>query len=206
MRFVPLSSIRRVPGLRNVLLASMLLATIEVGDARGDTVALYADSLRTTCAGIPSQDRVLLWIHHYAPAGATGLRFRIPEPPCLVEIEGPISTMSPFTKIGRIDTGIEFQYGACLSGWVYVGVTWLFDYLGLGGWSSCCEVSMLAHPASLSGDIEIRSCDDEWIPAPHVSVIIYPNPTCPCDTPTGIIDPEPPMPSTWGAIKALYRE
>ena len=206
MRFDPLSPIRRVSYFRNVVLAAAFLTIVEAGNARGDSVALYADSLRTTCAGIPNEfSGVLLWIYHYAPAGATGLRLRIPEPPCLADIYGPSPVSTPFIKIGSITAGVEFQYSECLSGWIYVGLTALFDILGLGGWTSCCEIPMLAHPASLSGEIEIRSCDGEWIPVPHVSVIINSNPTCPCDTPTGIIDPEPAIPSTWGAIKALYR-
>ena len=192
---------------RLITLGLGVLACISLGvtssSGQSDVIALYGDTLRTDCAGYPSNDVVTLHIFHFSAGGATGSQFRITMPGCLEvtgEIIGPGLGPSPFPNTGDLRFGIAFQYGSCVSGWIYVGSFGYVDIMGLGAFGPCCEQPILAHPTASTGQPEAFDCQGVPVAALPVSGMITTVTGCSCSTPTGI----PSQETTWGSIKELY--
>lgn len=178
-----------------VLAATPTFAQVEV-------IALFGDSLRTDChSGVDGF--AWFYLFHYSASGATGSRFRLPDlEPCLGEPEGPMIATSPFPHSGHPKTGVTFNYGACLTGWIYVGLVAYIDPSGFG-FAPCCEQPIVAHPGAVTGEVEALDCLSGTRVAVAVTGIVNGNASCPCSPATGIPD-DPVAPSTWGVIKALY--
>jgi len=173
--------------------------------SQNQVVALYGDLIPSDCQSWTRSGGAYagFYVFHYSASGATGSRFRLPEPPptCLGECEGPIFLQSPYSRTGSLWAGITFEYGVCLTGWILVAEVFYLDPSGFGlPW--CCEQHVLAHPEASSGQVEARDCGGIWRVAEGVSGIIGGDPTCPCSPPTGIED----VSTTWGTVKACFTE
>ena len=144
------------------LLLAVALATLPATPSQADFIALFDDSLRTDCSesAPPGQRQALFHVFHYSSSGATGSRFQLPKPACeFFDISGPMGpqlTAFPFT--GSFKGGVEFQYGACLTGWIYLGVVFYLDIVGLGSYPICCEYPPVAHPSATTGQVEAFDC------------------------------------------------
>lgn len=174
--------------------------------AHGDTIALYADSMRTDCSvSAGAGDFAVFYVYHYSSSGASGSQFRLPKPPCeFFDIFGPTIDQAAFPYTGHPESGLVFQYGECLTGWTYLAVVFYFDFIGLGQFPTCCEKPPLAHPSATSGQVEAFDCAGTPHPAAGISGIFNGDATCPCDVVTGVFD-DPSAPTTWGAVKAQYK-
>jgi hypothetical protein len=191
--------------MKVVLLLLMAVAFVSGSASQGecDTIALFADTLQTSCGGpIPEDGWFFFHIFHYSAAGATGSRFRLPEVGCLAGNIGGYGWDYRFPVIGGYFSGVEFSYGECLTGWVYLGAIVYIDCCGLGGWGRCCEQRVEAHPDAMTGMVEAIDCSGTSQVAEGQSGFINIDDTCPCGTPTGIAERK----NTWGALKALYRD
>ena len=189
-----------------ILTLVICLSSMRTG-AQAEIVALYGDSLETgTCDGSQFQPQALaiFYIFHYSSSGATGSRFAISPPNCLTfgGIIGPFLFQPAFPSTGTLETGIEFNYGACLSGWIYIGVVGYWDLLGLTS-GFCCEHPILPHPSASSGQVEAMDCSNSPKVATAHSGIVGVNESCPCSVVTGIRGDRQ---TTWGAIKSLYAD
>ncbi len=186
------------------VLAGIIALVATSVDGRADVIGIYTDSTRTDCAAIPigGPSFLLFFVYHYSAEGASGCRFRFPRPPCIgaSTINGPILNDKPFSWTGDLESGIEFDYGACLTGWTFVASVAYWDVVGLGGWPNCCEQQILAHPSSLSGYVEAIDCGGSPRDAVAFSGFLTLTEVCQCSVATGIAYPT----CTWGAIKALY--
>jgi hypothetical protein len=192
---------------RLITIGLAVLACVSLGvtssSGQSDVIALYGDTMRTDCAGYPEDDMVVLYIFHYSPSGATGSQFRIAMPACLEatgEIIGPSLGQPAYPSTGNLKTGITFQYGVCLTGWIYVATFAYYDIMGLGGFGACCEQPVLAHPAASTGQVEAFDCQAVPRVALGVSGMVTTVTGCSCSTPTGI----PNQDTSWGSIKELY--
>jgi len=126
-------------------------------------------------------------------------------PECLSrigEVAGPYLEQPGFPSTGYLSSGIAFQYGACLSGWIYLGKLVYIDIIGLGGFNACCEQAVLAHPAASTGEVEAFDCEGVPKIASGVSGMTSTISGCACSIPTGILNET----TTWGKIKDLYSE
>jgi hypothetical protein len=190
-----------VAGIFAVIVTLLTCSTIST--AQSDGIFLFGDSLRTSCTDTVYREySAFFYMYHHAPSGAQGSRFLIPRDPCILSdnIVGPY-VYTPHPKTGTLETGIEFNYGQCRSGWIYVGVISYWDIIGLDGMPFCCEQLILPHPSAATGMVESIDCAGEAQTAAIHTGIFNGNSTCPCPVVTGITD----RPITWGAIKALYR-
>ncbi len=175
-----------------------------LGDAHGDVIAIYRDLSRTECDTPPFLGvSVTFFVFHYSAGGATGSRFRVPRPGCLIvtSITGPRLSTDPFPWTGDVKNGIEFSYGACLTGWTFVASVRYFDVVSLGGWPFCCEQQVLTHPGSSTGQVEAIDCGGAAAEATVFTAFITHTAGCLCSVATGI----PNGSFTWGAIKELYK-
>jgi hypothetical protein len=171
---------------------------------QADVIALYGDTLRTDCNIDFSEDVAIFYIFHYSTAGASMCQFRIPRVSCMDfgGILGPTMWQPAYPYTGDIETGIAFDYGACLTGWIYLAVGTYWDMIGLTG-GLCCEQTVLEHPGASTGQPEAFDCQGQPSVALGLSGFITDEPVCTCDVPTAI--PDQPH-TTWGAIKALYAD
>lgn len=172
--------------------------------AYGDAIALYGDTLRTDCIAIPNVNLLASFvIFHYSASGTSGSQFRIPRPVCMSfdNIVGPILLQAAFPTVGNLESGIKFQYGECLTGWIRLGWVVYFDPTGLGGWPVCCEQPVLAHPAAASGQVEEFDCVGSSGVVPAFSGVISISGGCSCSVVTGIQN----QTTTWGVIKEMYK-
>ncbi len=188
------------------LAAAVIILSLNPRTIHADVIALHGDSLQTsTCDGGLSQPDILavFYLFHHSSEGATGSRFVIPRPDCLDfgGVYGPNLVQSAFASTGNLESGIEFQYGACLSGWIFVAVVAYIDWIGLTS-GSCCEQPIHPHPDATSGQVEAFDCDNVAKGATPRRGIVGVTSSCPCDTVTGIHDDT--LYGTWGSIKALY--
>ena len=185
-------------------LAGMIALVATSVDGRADVIGIYTDPLRTDCDAPPINDKfVIFHVFHYSAGGAIGSRFRFPRPACLQvsSIDGPMLNEKPFPWTGDLENGIEFSYGACLTGWTFVVSVVYWDVVNLGGWPNCCEQQILAHPSSLSGYVEAIDCGGSPRDAVSFSGFLTLTEVCQCSVATGIAYPT----YTWGAIKELFR-
>ena len=157
-----------------VLAVAIITFTLLPTAAHADVFVLYADSLVT----------------------ATGSRFKVERPGCMDvdDIHGP------YMQWTYPNSNWEFQYGECLTGWIFLGIISYWDIMGLGGWGRCCEQAILPQPSS--GLVEAIDCEDQAVTATTLSGFIDVDSPCPCGTATGV--PGDGVESTWGAIKALF--
>jgi hypothetical protein len=192
------------------IVASILIALIVWGTcatdstAQSDGIFLFGDSLRTTCTDtLMDEYLVIFHMYHYAPSGAQGSRLRIPREPCIVfgNISGP-GLYTSLATTGMLEGGIEFSYGECRTGWIYLGAFSYYDVMGLGGLPTCCEQLILPHPSATTGMVESIDCAGTAQVVTAHTGIIKGNDTCPCPVVTGIVD----NPPTWGRVKALYQQ
>ena len=187
-------------------LAVLAFVSLNLTSSSGqtDVIALYGDTLRTECSAYPEDCMVVLFIFHYSLSGATGSQFQIAMPPCLEatgEIIGPSMGQPAYPSTGTLETGITFQYGTCLTGWIYVTTFAYVDIMGLGGFGACCEQPVLAHPGASTGQVEALDCQSIPRVASGVSGMVTTVAGCSCTIPTGIPNRE----TSWGRVKELFR-
>jgi hypothetical protein len=149
-----------------------------------------------------------LRVYHDFAIIASGSRFRIEA--------GPGVTMTYLSEvhhfpmtIGNTQDGITICYDACLGPSILVAT---MNYMAYGTSELCSEIRVVPHPDAET--VEAMRCDGTALRA-YVSdlVIRTPGGSCGCagghvfpGTPR-LIDcsPSPLEPTTWGRIKALYR-
>ncbi len=186
--------------MRTVCLAGLFTLLSIVSVASGDTIGLFADTGGTDCQINDSQEGLLnIFVVHTAPDGATSSAFSAPMPACMVGAtylsdSGGIGCPGPLCP-GNSQSGILVTYGSvCLSGTVWILTVSFFVQ---GTTELCCEYPVLPHPDL---GLTVGDCDDNPIPAQGGVAVVNGDATCPCRVPV------PVEVTTWGAVKALYRE
>lgn len=184
------------------LLSVLLVVVFSPGAAQSDVVAIFGDSLGSDCnvPNPPEVGTVLFYVFHYSATGAKGVRFMAPYQACLVETEFFLDLYEFPATVGGSQSGLSVDYGECLTGWIHVLTIVYADYIGFGS-PPCCLYPVLPDPSAPSGKIEVTDCHEKVVFGVGVHGIVNSNESCPCGTPTGIID----RASTWGGIKALFR-
>jgi hypothetical protein len=185
--------------------AVILFVATDAAIGQNDVIALFSDIDRSSC-GVewPMDFPVYIYVFHYAqPAGATGSRFSLPRPLGPTgNISDPLFYSWQYPWTGTIQGGLEFSYGSCLDGWIFLCIIYYWDCCGLGGWGQCCAQTVEPHDSSLTGQIETLDCEGIAHPAIGRSWIGDMVDSCLCVVPTGIQY----HPTTWGSIKGMYSE
>jgi hypothetical protein len=189
--------------MKRVMALAVGILWLCTAGSNADVIALHSDLMRSDCtATLTVWDGMVLYLFHYSPGGATGSRFVLPREIAFGNIEGPWLVDEQFPHTGVPEQGIEFHYGSCKSGLVYVTSVVYYDVVGLGGWPVCREQRILAHPSSQSGQAETITCVGTAEAADPFHGMLSYTPGCPCPTVTGVASQS----RTWGAIKSVFAQ
>jgi len=172
--------------------------------AQAEQIALYAESFNGNWSCYYQEiwpryggDFVTIYVVHTS-AGATGTRFR------LERSGGQLWwsywwTTSNFAVSGNPEQeGITIDYGSCLNGSI-VAAGFLYELFPPSG--ECRFLTPVAHADAESGEVEVTLCDQSVVAATGRPLTVNYSPQCVpwCNT-------VPVEHTTWGQIKALYRE
>lgn len=157
------------------------------------SIGIFSDAQGTDCNVYDSSPGVMkFYVVHVRKTGATAAWFAAPQPPCLSTAVYLYDTPVFPTTIGNSQTGVEIQYGDCLSSPIHILT---IEYGRLGQTGSCCRYPVISHPDK--DGIKIEDCDSVVFTATGGQAIVNPTPSCSCNVPV--------KETTWGKIKAQYR-
>ena len=200
-------------GLPGFLLFLMLLVPVSgsAGEWGGGTVGVYADAVGSYCQIRDIPGTRTLYVIQKLTIGSISARFRI-------ELSsGFTGTLvgfhSPFSAVaGDPLTDVTVTYdNTCLTGSIEI---LSLQFLLIGTSQECSWVRVAAHPGSVDGQIDTYNCALARAPAEWGGIHVQSDPLrwCPdAGNPEFMFycrpytPPLPVEPSTWGAVKALYR-
>jgi hypothetical protein len=177
------------------LFGSLLAATSAQAEI---TVRLFSDEAGTSCelAAVPGLVRVYMF--KTGSDGATGVRFSAPMPACWAGATYAVDQIAPgLTAVGNSQSDLIILLGGCMSGTVLLGD---IAYIQGPNDTACCAYPVL--PASNQVSILATDCVFAEVVAGGLpSLVVNPTPACPTDA----CRPLATNPTTWGQVKALYR-
>jgi len=180
--------------MRLVLIAVFLTSCAAPALGQAGSIGIFADPQGTDCNLVDViPGLVSFYVVHVYSSGTTASHFYAPQPACLNGIY--LSTMCIY-PIGPCDaqTDVAQGYGFCMTGSMHVAT---IAYFLNGLTTPCCHYPVLPSPYSATGEILVVDCADNLLAASGGEGIINPTPECMCDVSTA--------PSTWGRVKALYK-
>lgn len=169
--------------MKRILLLAVSMMSL-ANAAMADQIGIYNDATGSSCQIATGFNPNVVIIHKLS-LGTTGSRFKM--------VFSPGSTFfnfaTPFTTIGSLTTDLEVQYGQCLTGSFVVGY-----------------VVAVFQP----GTLEIAPADgaEGYVIAYNcvpVQRYAYTNSACVGGVGNCCSTPVATEPTTWGAVKALYR-
>jgi hypothetical protein len=201
-----------------LLLSALILTLVPCIASAETTIGVSTLSYNQDCLVARQAGLVTLYVIQMSSPGTTAVRFRLETSPgfpaTLLSISAPNGILS-----GDSFGGITVTYGSCL----YTTVTVLeLHYMFTGNEPNCSYVRTGAHALSVDGKLDAYDCNGvrfaaDWrgthvqdsFPAPGG----YPLTLCAdilgvghtgygCKPDWGAVANEP---STWGAVKSLYR-
>ena len=141
-------------------------------------------------------------------SGATAARFRVEPGPGVTMTYA--SESSPYTSVGYALAGISICFGSCLTGEPLIATV---TFMAYGTDTPCSEIRIVPHPDAQT--VEVEKCNGSTVAAYAQGLGIDPPPgAIPCYCPTTRLFPGTPLPfgctvpvedTTWGRVKALYR-
>ena len=108
-----------------------------------------------------------------------------------------VSDTPAYEVIGNSQTGVVVPYGVCLTGRAYILT---ISIMVEGTSETCCYYPVLPDPNAPSGRIEVLDCSDTIVFGIGELSVVNGNTSCPCG---GTVPVEG---TTWGNVKALFRE
>jgi hypothetical protein len=173
--------------MKKLVTLALLLIT-SAAPAFADHIGIYRDATGQSCRLDPGYNNNATIIHKYS-LGATGSEFRVDFS------QAPGSTFiafhSPFVSLGDLTTGIAFAYGGrCLTGNIVVGT---IEATLIAG-------SLQVTPRDGFWFIMYAACATAEYTATGGTAIIGFEATGNCNDPTATEQ------SSWGRVKALYRD
>lgn len=185
---------------RMLLLAGAALCVAAIAFAQGGSVVVTMDPLGTDCNLTDPSTPALCsyYVVHVCSPGATGIQYKINSGHTGTAF--PDAPVFPVT-IGSAATGVSIGYGECLGGVIH---TLSLQYFCQGTTPPCSSIDVVGHPTATPPGLLAVSCEQSFVDAEGRSSSIEPDQSCVCDAPDcGTIPVEA---STWGNIKALWRE
>jgi hypothetical protein len=181
----------------------VLLTAVTFGPAAAQLhtgyVTVYADASGASCSLLDDAPRTFnVYVLHEEMNGIVGVDFRLAasdgfDGAYVTEVITP-----PFLVLGDTQSGISFAYTTCFVGSaVLVTVT----YAGSGTSAPCSYLEVVAHPDYVAWGILVQNCLFDSYRAPtRGRLYVNPDGDCPpwCVVPT--------RQTTWGGVKALYRD
>ena len=146
-------------------------------------------------------------------SGAAAARFRLEPGPGISMAY--VSESSPYSSVGFAFAGISVCFGGCVTGDALIATV---TFLTFGTDTPCSELRVVPHPGAQT--VEVLKCNGSTVAAYAQGLAIAPPDIegfpifCECPTPHLFpgtpmpFDCTPPVavePTTWGRVKALYR-
>jgi len=159
----------------------------------GGYLSLYSDAALTGCTLSDTAPGVVNVYVTDLVYGFSGLRFRIAASPGFTGVW--LSDTSPFTTIGNSQTDMSIGMGSCQEGQVLV-LTMAYQLFGT---STCSQLSFAAAPATGLSQPICLDCSFDMECSGYTSLHVNCSGSFGCN-------PLPVEPSTWGSVKAFYRD
>lgn len=173
-----------------VCLAALLMATEVFGFSR---LQVYADQGLTQCTLLDNAPRIVnIYISATSYECGTGVQFRVTESAGFTGVW--LSDVSPYTSVGNSRTDIAIGWGFALTTGEIAILNMTYQMLGT---SACSTISIAPLPGFLAP--ECSGCLFVLLPC-TVGAPLHVN----CDGSFNC-NPVATEPSTWGSVKALYR-
>jgi hypothetical protein len=178
----------------------LLVATAPASAQSGGNITVYADPAGSLCSiADQSPGQFSVFVLHTNMTGMFTADLRV--------FEGAGFTASfvseniPFVHIGTFRDGVSIAYGLCSEGSLLLGT---ITYLGNGTSAPCSIVNTTGNPnfpGAPTAYPVTQTCYFELLPAPSTTAL-HVNPTTECQQSCAVAT----QPSTWGNVKALYRD
>jgi hypothetical protein len=175
--------------------------------AQPGSIGIFPDPMGTSCSLYDTQIGLLLVyvVHLYAP-GATGARFQIVQSSGVNLMYLSEVATAPYTKTGSAFKGVEISYGSCVA---TPNMILTMQFFADGRSETCSAFLVKPHPES--GIIGVWNCESPpnlleatggcvWVNADWIH--------CGCNVGVWLTcdDLSPAENTSWGQIKALYRD
>lgn len=161
--------------------------------AQMDEILLFSDANYTDCTLVDkSPGEVSVYVVHRVGGGRAGSQFQV------LADDGVglmyLGESSPYAiVIGSTQTGISVSYGECPYSDVLVAT---INYFTAGTSSTCSTLRVVPDPNSLTGTIEIATCDLNKLEASGSRMVVNSDGSCDCGSNTQLLN--------WGKIKSKY--
>ena len=198
---------------RSLLLCACIIFGATGAYAQAGYIGIFSDPGGTDCGLVDAAPGLAIaYVVHVNTPGATASQFRVASGDgfdCLW-----LGENSPFPiVIGNSQDGISIAYGACLASPIHI---LSINYFCQGLSETCSWLYICPDPLAPTGLIEVVDCNQQKLIAS--GGVLWVNPdwvTCGCwinasgsKSPSAspvCTPPVPVEPSTWGAVKSLYR-
>ena len=199
----------RVFLLKSAATAAVVVALLPSISA-GDILYVSAFPVAQFCRVQDSPGIVTVYLFHIASPGTLTTRFRLASSPGVTMTYVSEAINVPLHS-GGTQTGLTICYGDCTVGELLIASV---SYMAYGTGSACGSLQIVPHPGAQTVD----SIDCAGIPqavriedasvGPGLGSCGCPRAHAFSGTPGGYLTCEPvaTSPSTWGAIKSLYRD
>lgn len=198
--------------MKTICLAALLVvsfSSVSLGQAN-HRLEFYADEALSSCE-LAMNTPGLVKVHMVmtGPGIFRGISFKAPKPACMTNVIFVADVWhQQLAIVGNTQTGVDAVF-ICGPMPRYLGWIW---YSVAGSVSTCCPYA--PEPGSASGFIAfpgylhailVPACTEpdiyhtQSVLATTKGLVVNPNEMCRCDLPVAT------QPSTWGAVKALYR-
>lgn len=181
------------------LTAILGVFTLTAANAQPDSgyITAYADESGASCIlHDDSPGTFNVYVLHEDFIGANSWQFMVVNSNGFTASYIGETVTPPLLSFGNTQTGIAIAYPGCLSqDQLLVTIT----YQGLGTSGQCSYIEVVAHPGYAG--ILTQGCAFEILPTPTRGPLLV-NPDASC-TPWCIV---PTRQTTWGSLKAMYRD
>ncbi|MGD8415271.1 MAG: hypothetical protein PVF33_13610 [Candidatus Latescibacterota bacterium] len=191
--------------MKAFLIALVMAMCFEAAAAQqGGQLELWADPLRSSCEIVESPSGIteVHMIHAGSITAASMERFTVPIPPCWIGATWVADELAPGLIVGMGNTqdplfGMVISYAGCLDLPVYLGKILVAT---TGQSEPCCD--LVAEPAREYPHTYTLECATPVVvwTVEYRGAIVNATSECPCE---GAVPVER---STWGLIKALYKD
>jgi len=168
---------------------------------QGGQIGMFRTASGIICQVYDQAGLVSIPVVHVLTPGATACQFSAPLPGCWTNAIFLSDTAVFPVTIGSSQAGVAVGYGACLGSPIHVLTINVFSQTPITDPYACCGWPVLPDPNVVSGKIEVVDCVNDLLYADGVMSYVVAGEGNQCEDCTTATEQ-----STWGAVKALYRD
>jgi hypothetical protein len=136
--------------------STTILLLLIAAPAAADHLFLAGDPGATDCEtiAVSPNSTVDVFVIAGIEDGATGVRFRIPDPGCPGVVLVGVEVLSYFLSIGDVESGIDMAFAGCIGQGYWPLLKLQYQVTD----AECCELEVRAHPAAATGKVVFIDC------------------------------------------------